>query len=136
MTEPADELRKRLNALPEIQLPDSLWQRVEGKRRQKIRRRKLGGGLAALMIAAVIAAPLLAPMLTGTQTTQGTQGIAQRPAHGGQDIQAELRAIDQALQAAYDRGASDAEIAPMWVTREALLASIGSVGPTFRHDRI
>ena len=136
MTEPADELRKRLHALPEILLPDSLWQRVEAGRRRKIQRRKLGGGMAALLIAAVIAAPSLAPMLTGTRTIQAEQGIVQQPAHGGQDVQAELRALDQALQAAYNRGASDAEIAPMWVTREALLAGIGSVSPAFAHDRI
>lgn len=141
MTEPADELRKRLNALPGIPLPDSLWQRVEAGRRQKIRRRKLGGGIATLAIAAVMAVPLLTPMFTDAPAVQGVRGIAQEPTGGGpadgrSDTRAELRALDQALQAAYDRGASDAEIAPMWVTRETLLPGIGPVSPVFRPDRI
>lgn len=137
MIEPSTELRERLHALPEIALPDTLWQRVEAGRKRKFRRRKLGGGIAALMLAAVMAAPLLGPMLTGTQTTQGDgRGIAQQSIDGGQDVQAELRALDQALQAAYDRGASDAEIAPMWVTRDALFAGIRSGRPAVRRSRI
>ena len=138
MIEPPTELRERLHALPEVALPDTLWQRVEAGRKRKIRRRKLGGGIAALMLVGVMAAPLLSPMLTGTQVTQGDeQGIAQRPTDGGQaNLQAELRALDQALQAAYDRGASDAEIAPMWVTRDAVFAGIRSGSPTARRNRI
>ena len=130
MIEPSTELRERLHALPEIALPDTLWQRVEAGRKRKIRRRKLGGGIAALMLAVAVAAPLLAPTLTGIHLMQSEQGIVQH------DVDAELRALDQALQAAYDRGASDAEIAPMWVTRDALLTAIRSESPAFRHDRI
>ena len=48
--------------------------------------------------------------------------MATQPVRSEQDVSAELRAIDRALQAAYDRGASDAEIAPMWVARNLLLA--------------
>ncbi len=142
MIELSTELRERLNALPEIALPDRLWRRVEAGRKRKIRRRKLGGGIAALMLVGVMAAPLLSPMLTGTQATQGDeQGIAQQSTDGGQansgqDPQAELRALDQALQAAYDRGASDAEIAPMWVTRDALFAGIRSGRPAVRRNGI
>ncbi|MDR6839967.1 hypothetical protein [Pseudoxanthomonas sacheonensis] len=130
MIEPSTQLRERLHALPEIALPDTLWQRVEAGRKRKIRRRKLGGGVAALMLAVAMAAPLLAPILTGTHSMRSEQGIVQH------DVDAELRALDQALQAAYDRGASDAEIAPMWVTRDALLAGIRPDSPAFRHDRI
>lgn len=129
MIEPSTELRERLHALPEIALPDTLWQRVEVGRKRKIRRRKLGGGIAALMLAVAMMVPLLAPI--GTPLMQGEQGIVQH------DVQAELRALDQALQAAYNRGASDAEIAPMWVARDALVAGIRSGNsPAFRHDRI
>jgi len=80
---------------------------------------------------------LLGPMLTGTQTTQGDgREIAQQSADGGQDVQAELRALDQASQAAYDRGASDAEIAPMWVARDALFAGLRSGRPAARRNGI
>lgn len=137
MIEPSTELRQRLRALPEIALPDTLWPRVEAGRRRKIRRRKLGGGIAALALLAVLAAPVLSPMLTGTQTTQGGErGIAQQSADGGQDLQAELRALDQALQTAYDRGASDAEIAPMWVARDALFTDLRSGRLSVRRNRI
>ena len=35
-------MHEQLRDLPEIPLPDGLWQRVDGKRRQKLWRRKLG----------------------------------------------------------------------------------------------
>jgi hypothetical protein len=35
-----------------------------------------------------------------------------------------LRAIDRALQTAYARGASDAEVAPLWATREQLMRAM------------
>ncbi|MGH8027278.1 MAG: hypothetical protein ACREO0_11180, partial [Pseudoxanthomonas sp.] len=95
---------------------------VDTERRQKLRRRKLGAGIATLALAAVMATPLLVPMFAGTDRVRGEQSAAHLPVHGGHDVQAELRALDRALQAAYDRGASDAEIAPMWVTRSELLA--------------
>ena len=131
MTDSHDALRERLQALPEVPLPETLWPRVEAARRRKIRRRKLGGGIAATLLVATMTMPLLAPMWSGAPALQQHgQRIARQLGHGP-DVQAELRALDSALQAAYDRGASDAEIAPMWVARDALLA--GNPG---RHDRI
>lgn len=123
MTEPCIPLREELHALPEIPLPDALWQRVDSGRRRKLRRRKLGAGIAALALVAVMATPLLAPLLTVDDAIRGEQSIASRSADGVHDIQADLRALDRALQAAYDRGASDDEIAPMWVARSALVNS-------------
>src|SRR5690606_2956841 len=38
------------------------------------------------------------------------------------ELREQLHALDRALQAAYDRGASDAEVEPMWEARDALLA--------------
>ena len=137
MTEPSIPLREELHALPEVPLPDALWQRVEAGRRQKMRRRKLGAGIAALALVAVMATPLLsADAHWHPMSAQGERWIAHQPANGKRDIQAELRALDQALQAAYDRGASDAEIAPMWVAREAVLAGIRVQSRSARRDRI
>lgn len=136
MTEPSLPLREELHALPEIPLPDALWQRVEAGRRQKMRRRKIGAGIATLALAALVATPLLAPLFTDIDAAQGEPLVAYQPANGQRDIQADLHVLDQALQAAYDRGASDAEVAPMWVAREALLAGIQSTHAASRRDRI
>lgn len=136
MIEPSTHVREQLHALPEIPLPDTLWRRVDAGRRQKLRRRKFGVGIATLALAAVMATPLLAPLLTGADVMENRKVAVHQPVHGEHDIQAELRAIDHALQVAYDRGASDAEIAPMWVTRDALLASIQSGSPAFRNNGI
>ena len=129
MTEPSEELRQRLHSLPDIPLPETLWQRVEAGRKRKMGRRKLRGGMAALMLVAVAAVPML--VTTGDEALQVERQMAQQPVDKDHDVQSQLRALDLALQAAYDRGASDAEIAPMWVARNALLA-----GAAFRHDRI
>lgn len=122
MTEPSTRLRQELHAVPEVPLPDHLWQRVEAGRRKKMRQRKLGAGIATLTLVAVMAIPVLAPLFTGTDVVRSEPLAAQQPARSEQDVRAELRAIDRALQAAYDRGATDAEIAPMWVARDTLLA--------------
>jgi hypothetical protein len=129
-------MHEQLRDLPEIPLPDGLWQRVDGKRRQKLWRRKLGAGIATLALAAAVASPLLIPMFAGADRAPGERTAAHSTMRGEHDVQAELRALDHALQAAYDRGASDAEIAPMWVARDALLAGISSGDSAFRRSRI
>jgi hypothetical protein len=123
MTEPSIPLREELHALPEIPLPEALWQRVEAGRRQKMRRRKLGTGIVSLVLVAVMATPLLAPLLTDIDVLRSEPLVAHQPVRSEQDVHEELRALDHALQVAYDRGASDAEIAPMWVARTELLAN-------------
>lgn len=115
-------VRQELHDLPEIPLPDALWQRVEAGRRLKIRRRKLFASTASLALVTVMAMPLLVPLFTATDVIQSEPLAAHQPIRSEQDVHSELRAIDRALQAAYDRGASDAEIAPMWVVRNTLLA--------------
>lgn len=136
MTEPSTRMREELQALPEIPLPDALWQRVDSGRRQKLRRRKLVAGIASLALVAVMATPLLAPLLVDVDAEQDDPLVAHQPANDRHDTQADLHVLDHALQAAYDRGASDAEIAPMWVAREALLAGIQPARAASRRDRI
>jgi hypothetical protein len=136
MIEPSIPLRQELHDLPEVPLPDALWLRVETGRRQKMRRRKLVTGIASLALVALMATPLLVPLLADADAGRNGTLVAYQPANGQRDIQADLHALDQALQAAYDRGASDAEVAPMWVAREALLAGIQSTRAASRRDRI
>lgn len=127
-------VREQLDALPDIPLPDTLWQRVEARRMHKVRRWKWGMGGATLVLAALMATPLLAPLFTGSGMEQDKSAVALKPTPALRDIQAEVRALDHALQTAYDRGASDAEIAPMWVARHALLAGAQS-GAAAKPDR-
>jgi hypothetical protein len=136
MTEPSIPLRRELHDLPKVPLPDALWLRVEARRRQKMRRRKLFAGIASLAFVAVMAAPMFVQLLTDADTGRSEPLVAYQPANGKRDIQADLHALDQALQAAYDRGASDAEVAPMWLARETLLAGIPSTQAAPRRDRI
>jgi hypothetical protein len=136
MTEPSIPVRQELHDLPEVPLPDALWLRVDGGRRQKMRQRKLFAGIASLALVAVMATPLLGQLLADADAGRSEPFAAYQPADGKRDIQADLHALDQALQAAYDRGASDAEVAPMWVAREALLAGIQSTHAASRRDRI
>ena len=134
MIEPSVHVRQELHDLPEVPLPDALWQRVDSGRRQKMRRRKILAGVASLALVAVMAMPLLAPMLVDARRSEAL--AAYQAPDSQHDIQADLHALDQALQAAYDRGASDAEIAPMWVARDALLAGVQSSNSAFRRSRI
>ena len=136
MGEPSTRVRERLDTLPDIPLPEALWQRVEARRMQKVRRWRWGARGVALALVALMAAPLLAPVFTGAGVEQGRSAVALPPAAPAlRDIQAEVRALDHALQVAYDRGASDAEIAPMWVARDALLASTKSGASASKPDR-
>ncbi|RYG13325.1 MAG: hypothetical protein EON92_05850 [Burkholderiales bacterium] len=113
-------VRDHLQALPEVELPNALWQRVSAGRRHKIQRRRLFVGAASLALAMIAVTGILAPLQEVGRPEAAS--IALPSAHLVDEKRAELRAIDQALQAAYDRGASDAEIAPMWAARHALLA--------------
>ena len=136
MTEPCTRMHHGLDALPDVPLPDGLWPRVQAGRARKLRRRKLAVGIASLALVAVMATPMLAPLLTDADAGRGEPLLANQPADARRDIRADLHALDQALQAAYDRGASDAEVAPMWVAREALLAGSPSSRAASRRDPI
>ena len=126
MSEHHNPVREKLAALPEAPLPDALWRRMETGRKRQMRRRRQALGLVTLAVVGLIAIPTFAPLLTGADAMRETAVVSPLPDNGDDQVRAELRALDQALQAAYDRGATDAEIAPMWVTRAALLAGMPS----------
>lgn len=111
-----DPVIDRLAGLPPVAPPARLWARIDHARAARVRRRQLGGASALAVLAVAILAPMLRPPPpTPTPTPAPAAGHAPEAVH-------ELRAIDRALQAAYDRGASPQEISSLWAMREALLA--------------
>lgn len=134
MNQTEQRIRERLAALPEVPLPEALWQRVDSRRRRKLLQRKLGVGAGVFALAGVLAFKLLLPALQPGEA-HAPQRVAAAALPALSDAQADIRAIDQALQAAYDRGASDAEVAPIWAARAALLAAVQSAHPAARQDR-
>ena len=126
MSDTEHRIREHLNALPEAPLPVALWQRVEGRRRARLVRNRLAASVTAFALVGVLSFKLLLPTVEHDGIEKGqekAQQVATTSLVPGQvDAQADIRAIDHALQAAYDRGATDAEVAPIWAAREALLA--------------
>ncbi len=105
------ELAARLRQLPELQPPPSLWLRTEAEylvRHPKPRRPRLQGW--------AIAATLLAALPLGALLYSTQQG----PIETEQLIR--IQTLDHELQRRIDEGASDAELAPLWEQRRALMA--------------
>jgi hypothetical protein len=128
MNTPDDRIRRQLKALPDMPPASGLWPRLAEARARRLRRVRMGaGGAAALALC------LMLPMLYRLQQApaQVQAGAAAGPmAVPVEDAAAldaatlvEIRAVDRALQAAYDEGASEAELAPLWKFREALLGA-------------
>ncbi len=124
MTTNDDILEEHLRQLPEAPLPDDLRLRVNGARRRG-RQRRLAVAATTLAVAAVIAfSPLMQPSAPeNAQPASSVAAAAHAPRKAGpDDVDAELRALDRALQAGYARNASDAELEPLWAQRRQLLA--------------
>ena len=125
-----DELEKQakryLQTLGEPTLPDGLWQRVDGARRQRLRRR-LGGVAMASVAAAALGLALVVPggpAADGPLLAEGAPEAAEQAAPGvDADSIRTVHVIDRALQAAYERNATDDEIEPLWRARQALMAA-------------
>lgn len=86
--------------------PTGLGERVRAAYRQRWRRLRGAGAASAIVVAAVMLLPALPP------------GAAVAPPTRPDPT---LQALDRALQAAYARGASDAELAPLWAARRHAL---------------
>lgn len=118
MTIPDDLLQERLQQLPDAPLPDGLWQRVNGARRREQRRRI---GIAATTVAVATVAAL-SPLMRPTPVIPQPAPIVAAAPSLPPSVDAELRALDRALQAGYARNATDAELEPLWAQRRRLLA--------------
>ena len=133
MAEPELSLKAlRLAALPEFDPPADLWARIETEHHRRRQRRRVlqwGTGIAAALALATVL--LLAPQReSATDGGNGmlallesrSQELEQRYAGLSQTVsalenEAELRAVEQALQQAYDRGAAVEELMPLWQQR-------------------
>ena len=111
-----DQLQRLLESMPEAPVPDSLWPRVREQRRRQLRRRRIGTGLASTALAA-----LLLVSAWPDRPTRSPGPAAHPPVLAVHGTDERVRALDQALQTAYERGASDDEVAPLWEARRALL---------------
>jgi hypothetical protein len=139
MAEPELSLKAlRLAALPEFDPPAHLWARIEAEHQRRRQRRRVaqwGTGIAAMV--ALAAVLLLAPqrelVSSGSSALamleSRSQELEQRYAGLSQtastlDDEAELRAVERALQQAYDRGAAVDELMPLWQQRNEVLTSL------------
>lgn len=106
-----DPIHEQLQSLPDLPPPDSLWPRL-AQRQRRIRQRQQAG--TVLAAAAAFAGVLFFALPHADLSQQPVPALARTtPA-------TRLQAVDHALQAAYARGASDDELAPLWDIRQQL----------------
>lgn len=126
----------RLAGLPEFDPPPQLWARIEAGHARRRRQSRLAYCSAAAAVAlavaglvAVVAPPAPAKPSALLQLERQSQELEQAYAGLAQPLsplesEVELRAIEAALQQAYDRGAAAEELAPLWEQRNAVLSSL------------
>ncbi|UXI68417.1 hypothetical protein [Tahibacter amnicola] len=124
-----------LGALPEFDPPPDLWTKIQAERTRRIRRRgqwRWGSGIAAALVLGVAgwvglpAGPGNDPLVLLEQESHQLELAYAALDHSGLPLEsaAELRAVEQALQQAYDRGAGHAELTPLWRQRNEVLSSL------------
>ena len=115
-----DDIMQRMRQAPDVPPSDGLWPRLLTERARRARRQRgIAGSVSAVFLVLMIF--IARPPFVGPHETRGVATRSEEPAA---DLQADVRALDQALQAAYNRGASDSEVAPMWETRRELVAKM------------
>ena len=117
-----DDIMQRMRRAPDVPPADALWPRLLAEQARRTRRRRAIAGFSASAMVLVLMVFVARPLLVEPQEPGM---VARQPQDPPADLQADVRALDQALQAAYNRGASDSEVAPMWETRRALVARMG-----------
>ena len=135
MDDSGRQVKAYLAGLQAPPLPDGLWQRVEAARRRRMAARL---GVAASCAGAVGVLTLVlfqASVLPGRQAAPPARVADAAPAAAPavaaeENIHRSVQAIDRALQVAYDRQATDDEVAPLWQARKELLSSIAATGKT------
>lgn len=128
----------RVAALPEFDPPAQLWVRIEAEHHRRRQRRRLAqwgtAVAAAVALAAVLllapqqdrvsgGADILAALETRSRQLEQEYADVVRSAAAPYD-EAELFAIERALQQAYDRGAGVPELLPLWQQRNEVLTSL------------
>lgn len=125
-----------LSRLPRFEPDPALWQRIVATHASRQRRRRIGGAGFAAVAAAVFAAVLLVPRTPPAPVAIDAVAAGERESRMLEDEwlrlapdarplpSARLRAIDAALQAAYDRGAPGDEVAPLWRQRNQALRGL------------
>lgn len=133
------EVAALLERLPEHEPDPALWARIQVVRasRQRRRRRQRGawfgvGLAAAAMLSVVVLSRYPAPagpsgeLASWRENSQSLE--AQWRALAGSPVdprsRAQLRLIDAELQSAYDRGAAESELIPLWKSRSAALQDL------------
>ena len=126
-------------ALPEFEPDPALWERIHTANGRRVRRRRVRlVGVFGMALAGVVAIAWVG-FSASPESPLDRSVVGEWPSHSQrlQDqwvrqenpdldphIQARLRLLDSDLQAAYDRGASDPELAPLWSLRSRLLHSL------------
>ncbi len=128
--------RELLARLPQFDPDPRLWARIEELHRRQLHARRvawrwLSSGIAAALVAVIVlprgSEQRVDDLASWQQRSQALEREWLARTHAADDAQlhARLLGIDDRLQAAYDRGAGDAELAPLWKRRiEALDALI------------
>lgn len=128
--------RSRLFQLPEFEPDPALWTRIEAahQRRSVARRHRrvgwLAGGLAAACVIVTLLPMARDPSLDNVtvwqQRSQELERQWQSQSRGPLDprARAQLRLVDLDLQSAYDRGADEVELVPLWKLRNSLLRDL------------
>jgi hypothetical protein len=139
---PAKAVNVLLDRLP-LQDPDpALGQPIQTAHVQRRRRRRqhrswMGASLAAAALLLVFLWPRTAQLPDGAGAIsdwQANSRMLEQAWHASgratmdPRLRAELNLIDLQLQAAYDRGAADAELAPLWKLRSETLQELLSDG--------
>ena len=125
--------------LPEFEPDPALWERIRGGNARRVRRRRvfqLGGISLSLALVAMLGSGVMRESVDGQSVRYG---VADGRVHSQQlqdelssagiglldsGLQSRLRLVDSKLQAAYDHGAGDSELQPLWKLRNQLLESL------------
>lgn len=105
------DLRHYCATLPEPEPPPALFHDLVRSRSQRRARRN-----AVFLSAVLLAGASVLLLMQPRQSVQDRTVVATAAPR----VELELRAVDRELQAAYDRGASDRELARLWARRSAL----------------
>lgn len=119
MNTPEERLRRQLEALPEPPLPETLWRALHAQHRSRVRTHRLAL-VGSVGVAGLLAlSPLLQP--DGGRDQPVVSAPVAAPRIHTTAAMSPLRVVDAAIQNAYDEGASDDEIQPLWEARQRLM---------------